>query len=204
MLDDPKAKSECTMTKIKSKLSETYISVERKYEAAAMQKVFTRVVLASNEKRPLKLDINERRWFAPIYMQHLISPEETQSFIAKLAEWLNDGGLDAVHNWLMTYNLENFNHKSIYQTQTLKVMIKNSTPVIVDELKDWLETNIVFTWSELQEIFGAPNNLLRKYLVELDYQQSRPIIKGHKLRIWHPISLALPDVKASYIGKTNF
>jgi hypothetical protein len=204
MLDDPKSKSESTMTKIKSKLSETYISVERKYEAAAMQKVFTRVVLASNEKRPLKLDNNERRWFAPNYMKHRISTEETQAFIAKLAEWLDDGGLDAVHHWFMSYSLDDFNHKRIHQTYTLKGMIENSIPVLVDDLTDWLETNTVFTWTELQVIFDAPNNLLKRYLVELNYQQSRPTIKGHKLRIWHPNSLSLPEAKASYIAQLNF
>lgn len=204
MLDDPKSKSECTMTKIKSKLSETYIAVERKYEASAMQKVFTRVMLASNEIRPLKLEQNERRWFAPAYIEHRVDIKETQVFISELAKWLNAGGLDAVHDWFMSYSLEGFKHKTIYHTPTLKSMIENSIPVLVDDLNDWLETNIVFTWSELQEIFDAPNNLLKKYLVELNYQQSRPTIDGHKLRIWHPISLSLLDAKASYITQTNF
>lgn len=205
MLDDPKSKSECTMTKIKSKLSETYISVEKKHISATMQQVFTRVILASNEQRPLKLDDNERRWFAPQYMEHLVSPEETQAFITKLSEWLNDGGLDAVYSWLMMYDLEGFNHKRIYQTDTLKSMIENSVPVLVHELKDWLEDNTIFAWCELTSSFeAAPNDLLKSYLIELNYKQSRPTIQGRKLRIWHPTSLSPLEAKASYATQTNF
>ena len=204
MLDDPKSKSECTMTKIKSKLSETYISVEKKHISATMQQVFTRVILASNEQRPLKLDDNERRWFAPQYMEHLVNPEETQGFITKLSEWLNDGGLDAVYSWLMMYDLEGFNHKRIYQTDTLKSMIENSVPVLVHELKDWLEDNTIFTWCELKTAFEAPNDLLKSYLIELNYKQSRPTIQGSKLRIWHPTSLSPLEAKASYATQINF
>jgi hypothetical protein len=47
MLDDPKSMQESTMTQIKSKLSEAHVSIERKYEQARIQRIFTRVILAS-------------------------------------------------------------------------------------------------------------------------------------------------------------
>jgi len=198
MLDDPKSMSQSTMTKIKSKLSETFISVERKYEPAAMQKVFTRVILATNELRPLKLEANERRWFAPNYMNHLINNKETQTFIAMLAEWLDNGGLDAVHRWFMSYSVEGFNHKSIYQTTTLKGMIENSIPVLVDELKEWLETNLVFTWSDLKLEFTAADDLLKKYLVELGYCKKRITVKEQTPTLWFLAGTSNDKVREIY------
>lgn len=198
MLDDPKSKSESTMIQIKSKLSEPYIAVERKYEAASMVKIFTRVILASNEKRPLKLDENERRWFAPEYMKHKVNTGETQLFITKLSEWLNDGGLEAIHEYLLSYSLDGFNHKSVYQTDTLKSMVANSVPILVEELSDWLEDKIVFSWDDLLATFQAPNDLLKKYITELGYKQTRTTIQGKKLRLWHPVSYSTAQVKETF------
>jgi adenosyl cobinamide kinase/adenosyl cobinamide phosphate guanylyltransferase len=198
MLDDATSMSHSTMTKIKSKLSETYISVERKNEQASMQKVYTRVILATNELRPLRLEANERRWFAPAYMKHRVDDTETQALIAELAYWLDDGGLDAVHEWFMSYSLEGFNHKSIYQTSTLKSMIENSVPVLVDQLKEWLEVNVVFTWSELKEEFNAADDLLKKYLVELHMVKKRIAIEGRTLTLWFSNGLNNGEVRSLY------
>jgi adenosyl cobinamide kinase/adenosyl cobinamide phosphate guanylyltransferase len=198
MLDDATSMAHSTMTKKKSKLSETYISVERKHEQASMQKVYTRVILATNELRPLRLEANERRWFAPTYMKHRVDDTETQAFIAKLVVWLDDGGLDAVHEWFMSYSLEGFNHKSIYQTPTLKSMIENSVPVLVDQLKEWLEVNAVFTWSELKEKFNAADDLLKKYLVELGMVKKRLVIEGRTLTLWFRNGLNNREVRDLY------
>jgi len=199
MLDDATSMSRSTMTKIKSKLSETSIAIERKHMQSSMQRVYTRVILATQELRPLKLEANERRWFAPAYMNHRVDLQETQVFISKLAEWLDDGGLDGVHKWLMAYDLEGFNHKNIYHTPTLKSMIENSVPVLVDELKEWLEVNVVFTWSELKDEFSAgADDLLKKYLVELGMVKKRMVIKGYSLTLWFANGLNNKEVRDLY------
>jgi len=198
MLDDPKSKSADTMTRIKSKLSEEYISIERKFQQAAMHKVYTRVILASNELRPLRLEDNERRWYAPAYIEHKVDRGETQQFILKLSEWLSDGGLGAVYEWLMAYSLEGFNHKHINQTATLKAMIVNSTPVVVDELKEFIELNTVFTWSAVTNSVDAPNDLLKKYITDFGYKQTRTTIQGKKQRLWHPVSYSTAQVKEEF------
>lgn len=199
MLDDPKSMQESTMTQIKSKLSEAQVSIERKYEQARIQRIFTRVILASNEFRPLKLEQNERRWFAPTYINHKQDTKETQSFIEKMDLWLSKGGIDAVYNWLNSFSLEGFNSKHIYQTATLKTMIEQSVPVVVDELKDWLETNNVFKWEDLRNQFNhVADNLLKKYLTEFSYTLSRPEKNKVKYRVWHPIGMDIQEVKNTF------
>ena len=94
MLDDAKSKSDATMTELKSILSESHVVLEKKYEAERTVEIFSRIIFASNEYRPLRLDPDERRWYVPRRIEHSESRAETQSLIDSLEDWLDAGGLD--------------------------------------------------------------------------------------------------------------
>ena len=201
LLDDPKSKSESTHTQMKSKLSESHITVERKHQREARLETFARVMLCSNEKRPLRIDANERRWFATRYIEHKVSLEETASFISELDKWLTCGGLEYVHKFFLEYDLQGFNPKNIHKTETLLSMVANSVPIAVEQLKEFIEVNPVFTWQELKDekhFTGTPNDLIKSYLIELDYGSFRPTIDGTKHTLWKPVTMSQAKAKKEY------
>jgi hypothetical protein len=63
---------------LKSLLTERQ-QIEEKQEQARMVSTYTRFILASNERRPIRFSSNERerRWFAVKFMEHRHNPEDT-------------------------------------------------------------------------------------------------------------------------------
>ncbi|WP_258962942.1 primase-helicase family protein, partial [Klebsiella pneumoniae] len=87
-------------TRLKSLLTERRQQIEEKQEQARMVSTYTRFILASNERRPIRFSPNERerRWFVVRFMEHRHNPVETGEFIGRLAQWLTqDGSLDAIY-----------------------------------------------------------------------------------------------------------
>lgn len=154
LLDDPKSKSDNTATQLKSLLSEERAYVEQKGLTGGMVDTFTRFILASNEARPLRLDDNERRWYCPKRLEHRTSKEETQLFIGLLADALKRPGyLDAIYNWFMAYDIGNFNHKHIAQSDMLLEMIglsENSSDYL---FSDFTANHSFFKQKELLTAF---------------------------------------------------
>jgi hypothetical protein len=154
LLDDPKSKSDSTQTKLKSLLSEELAYVERKGLQGGMVRTYSRFILASNEVRPLFLEANERRWFCAKPLVHKVDTIETQSFIKRLIDWLEqEGSLDAVHRYFMTYNLEGFNPKQVEQTASLQEMIGMSTNPHATFLGEFIESHKVFDYTMLKKAF---------------------------------------------------
>ncbi len=194
LLDDPKTNSDHTQTKLKSKLSEERQLVELKYEQPVMQNIYTRVILASNENRPLMLDENERRWFVPQKIEHKIDRLETQQFITKLFNYISTGGLDVIYNWFMVQDLSDFNHKYCPTTDTLNHMIEISVPMLQSDIEEWLEEHDVFQWEELKSHFpNEADNLLRKYVVEAGYNTKRLSMCGKKTKYWYADSVEIAN-----------
>lgn len=166
MLDDTKSKSDTLITELKSKISEPEILVNPKYLQPYKQKVYARILLASNERRPIKLGAEDtRRWFAPAYIEHKESPEETQAFISSLLKWLDtdSSALDKVYNYLNEYNLDDFNAGFIQKTEALDLMVEMSVSAKESEVKKWLDENKVFKVEDLQSAFGDYPDLAKDY-----------------------------------------
>lgn len=173
MLDDAKSKSDATMTELKSILSESHIVVEHKYEAEKTVEIFSRIIFASNEYRPLRLDADERRWYVPRRIEHTGSREETQALIDSLEDWLDAGGLDTVYNYFMSYSLDGFHHKRIHQTETLKGMIGASQSVLEEALAVWLEGQLAFTPEAVYTALDEPKDLIKSKLTERGFVQKK-------------------------------
>lgn len=173
MLDDAKSKSDATMTELKSILSESHVVLEKKYEAERTVEIFSRIIFASNEYRPLRLDPDERRWYVPRRIEHSESREETQSLIDSLEDWLDAGGLDVVYNYFRSYSLDGFHHKRIHQTETLKSMIGASQSVLEEALDVWLEGQLAFAPATLYSAFDEPKDLIKSKLTERGFVQKK-------------------------------
>ncbi|MEK0249338.1 primase-helicase family protein [Raoultella sp. BAC10a-01-01] len=191
-LDDCRSSSKSLHTRLKSLLTERRQQIEEKQEQARMVSTYTRFILASNERRPIRFSPNERerRWFVVRFMEHRHNPEETGEFIGRLAQWLTqDGSLDAIYWWLMACDLTGFNPHHCRATETLAEMQEQSRSMLDIGLSDWLESNRVFKMETVRLLFDAPADLIKHRLEELGFRQSRINTNGagvDRSRYWFP------------------
>ncbi|WP_413460092.1 primase-helicase family protein [Herbaspirillum huttiense] len=203
LLDDAKTSSDHMQTKLKSALSEPRVAIEPKHEMPRMVDTYARVILASNELRPLRLDKDERRWYVPQRIEHRTSLEETADFIAKLAKWLEEpDSLSKVYNYFKTYSMEGFNRKYVHQTETLKAMIGMSESPIEGFLSAYLEDEPVFTYNGIQEALASEgynrqkDTYIKRLLNESGYVSGR--FKRNSITLWHPRSLSKETALAKF------
>lgn len=206
-LDDCQSMSKSLQTQLKSLLTERRQQVEEKYAQAQMIETSTRYILASNEKRPLKLDLNERRWYAVSYMAHQQDREETTQFIDRLDQWLQQSGsLDAIYNWFKEYDLSDFNPNRCEQTETLTSMIEQSRSMLDIELADWLESNKVFKMDTVRNVFNENQDKVKRKLEQLGYRQAPINTNGagvDRSRYWFPAEWK-PKQAAQWIEDMRF
>jgi len=156
LLDDPKSNSDSTATQLKSLLSEERAYIEPKGLTGSMASTFTRFILASNENRPLRLDSDERRWYVPKRLSHRSSKEETQEFIVRLAAALETPGyLNSIFQFFMEFDIRDFNHKHVRQSQALIEMIGLSENSADYVFADFVENHEFFTQQEIKSAFES-------------------------------------------------
>ena len=203
LLDDCKARSESQQIELKSLLSEQRAYIEHKGKDAGMVNTYTRMILASNESKPLDLEENERRWFVLEKLVHRDSPEETQSFIKDLSTWLSlPGSLDAVHNFFMTYDIANFNHKQVRKTQALFDIVQKSKSLHADILENFIVDHVVFKNEEWMSAYDdekvpRPRNIT-ELLSGAGYVNKHRTVHGIRLRLCHPAGMDDADLAAAW------
>jgi len=190
ILDDIKSGNANTYIKLKSVMTEPTILINPKYLLEKTVNVYSRIIFNSNESLPLPIAEDDRRWFATQPMQHTISREETTEFIKTFKEWVNnESNLDAIFNYLMSVDLTDFNAYQCEQTPTLLAMMEQSTPTLELVLQDFIDSNPLFSWTELtlhlsrQRLLPA-TNALKAALKTLGYRKERILKKTHT--IWMP------------------
>lgn len=206
-LDDCQSMSKTLQTQLKSLLTERRQQVEEKYAQAQMIDTCTRFILASNEKRPLKLDANERRWYAVTYLEHRQDRRDTERFIDRLETWLQqEGSLDALYFWFQQYDLAGFNPNRCEQTTTLTDMIEQSRSMLEIGLADWVESNRVFKMDTLKLVFNEHPDKVKRKLEELGYRQARINTNGQgvdRSRYWFPLDWK-PKQAAQWLEERRF
>lgn len=192
LLDDPKSKSDKTATQLKSILSEERAFIEPKGLTGTMVKTYTRFILASNERRPLMLDADERRWYVPARLAHEESKKETQEFIGRMAVALETPGyLEAIHNFFMNYNIDDFNHKHVTQSDALKEIIGLGVNSADYVFKDLIEDRKFFKQPDVLNAFDKENLTrpsdahIKHALGELGYaKRQMRNEQGEKVWVW--------------------
>lgn len=188
ILDDIKSGNANTYIKLKSVMTEPTILINPKYLLEKTVKVYSRIIFNSNEKLPLPIAEDDRRWFATQPMKHKVSKEETTQFIKTFKEWVNnESNLDAIFNYLMSVDLADFNAYQCEQTPTLLSMMEQSTPSLELVLQDFIDNgNQVFKRDELtaylnkQRVFPA-DAALNEALIKMDYIKQRILGNTHSV-----------------------
>lgn len=197
MLDDPKSDHPATMTKLKSRISESTFLLEEKGIDQRTISVYPRILLASNEIAPIKLEESDkRRWFAPSFIRHKESKEETAEFTKRLSESLD---LDAIYNWFMGVSLDGFDPYMPPETETIRDMVDDQQSDVHLAVQEFVAENPVFQWEEiLFAVNEGSSQEIKSALTVLGYALSRPTVEGKKLSIWHHCSLPKAEAKSRY------
>lgn len=198
MLDDAKSDHPSTMTRLKSAITEPTFTYEAKHQKPRTETTYARILLASNEAVPLKLDETSiRRWFAPSYIRHRVDKEETQEFMAQFIQWVQSN-LDQVYHWFIEYDISDFNHKMPLETATLLEMVENTS---ASEVQSVLEDEVIcfkqyMTFEEIKtelkrSISYADDPIpcdreIKIALENLQWQSARiNLNNGKKKSVWH-------------------
>lgn len=200
MLDDPKSDHKSTMTKLKSALTEPTRQIEEKFKEARTVNTYSRVILASNERVPLKLNESDvRRWYAPKYIQHRVNKHETVEFIESIANQID---LSAIYNYLLNYDLSSFNPYSPRETETLRGMLEASKSDVEDEIADYVSERKVFRLEELKRFLSDPitDSELSSILTESGFARRKIRNKktSKEIRIWYDTSIKPSQIASLY------
>ena len=172
LLDDVIAKGDKQMSTLKSKITEPRQKFEMKGQQPIQEDCYTRIILASNDRRPLKLEQGDRRWYCPQFIKHKVSPDETADFIEQLSDWLdadNGKAYDLIYNYLTGLNISSFNAKKHVKTETLEEMIGLSKSTLETEIEEYLSTHPAFGLKEICSHFDRHSpDLIKDKLVQLD------------------------------------
>lgn len=84
---------------LKSKITDREIEVNEKFMRPYRIENWAHIIASSNSMRALKLENDDRRWFAPYVTENLWPREK----FAKFRSWLNGGGLQIIMHWAVNY-----------------------------------------------------------------------------------------------------
>jgi hypothetical protein len=217
MLDDCKAGSDSTQTQMKSMLSEEWIYVEPKGKDGAMVKIYTRIMLASNEDVPVPVDDQTRRWWIPQKLgfcnglKGKVGQQERQVRIKALAKWMKEpGAMEAIYEFFAAYPLEatgdypEFDPKNVPITASFERMVEKSETVEQGFMRDTLAqmTTNVLKVGELIAEFKAEglrppgNGALSELFGFCGYRRETLTVRGTPSRFWFPVSMSIAEATA--------
>lgn len=199
---DDAVASRDTYERLKDTMTREFQQVEIKGQQGLVNReVYARLAVLSNSVRPMRI-ANDRRFFAPAFCEHLRSPEESAEFGAKLHEWLDEKGTQAIlHHWFKSVDLSDFRSGRCERTETLIRMEGASTPALERHIAEFLEDRTegdqppIFHEQELADHLSAaglsnchPDEIARK-LTEQGYEHKRsrnPFDAAKKIWLWKP------------------
>jgi hypothetical protein len=119
------------------------------------------IAISSNYHSPIKIDEHDRRYFVPVWSEHLKGPDgknETQAFFDDFNQWLSiHGGFQELRDWFEQVNTDDYNFRMAPDSQAKQDISAHSEPSEgrKTQLFVWLQgqrnKKMVFTSSELQK-----------------------------------------------------
>lgn len=191
VLDDCKRGNHNTSTALKSLLTEKRVYVERKGLQGKMVDTYSRFTLNSNDKLPIPLEHNDRRWFVPQYMNHAVDRKETQQFISAFVKWL-ESNTDNVYWYFMDRDISQFNANDCPITATKQSLQEKSTPSITEYIQDYIDTVWpYFSKAEIntylkQQSLSYTQSELNEAIETISYECKQVRVKNERYRICVP------------------
>lgn len=133
-----------TYTNLKQALDCDEMTVNVKHQQETVKRdVYARTIITSNHHRPFRTDINERRMYAPQYIEHRLTLQESQLFFKRFQEeFMSLPSTPAfLHHWFRSIDMTGFEYGSCPQTPTMTKMIELSDSVLTTLLNDYVDEN---------------------------------------------------------------
>jgi len=156
--------------------------------------MYSRVIVTSNDRRPLRLDPTVRRWLALQFIDHPVSEAESIAFFDKFYTWLATPEAAAqIRYYFLNVELKVYNPNLCMRTATLDEMIGLSTSVLHGAIKDFVADGHSFLDGQLhvhlKEAMGEQPkremlDIIKTHLVNEGYQRTRRGIEGRHKREW--------------------
>ena len=119
------------------------------------------IAISSNYHSPIKIDEHDRRYFVPVWSEHLTGPDgknETQGFFDDFNQWLCiHGGFQELRDWFEQVKTDDYNFRMAPDSDAKQNISAHSEPSEgrKTQLFVWLQARrtkkMVFTSSELQK-----------------------------------------------------
>lgn len=145
--------------------------------------MYSRFVITSNLRRPIRLDETARRWLAVQWIDHRVDKPESEAFFARLHAWLEtpEAAAEIVY-FFRNVKIEVYNPNSCPRTPTLEAMIGLSTSVLHGTIQDFVSDGHSFLDGQLhahvKEEMGDLGtrdkaDILKTYLTNEGYHRTR-------------------------------
>jgi hypothetical protein len=155
--------------------------------------MFSRYMVTSNERRPLRFDPTVRRWLALQFIDHPVSEADSVEFFDRFYVWLTtpEAAAQIVH-YFRNIKIEVYNPNLCPRTATLEEMIGLSASVLHGFIKDYVADGHSFVDGQLHDFLKPQTteplkaDILKGYLVNEGYQRTRRTITGWEKReyVW--------------------
>lgn len=191
VLDDCRRGTHNTATQLKSLLTEKRVYVERKGLQGRMVDTYSRFILNNNDKLPIPIEHNDRRWFVVQYMNHVIDRKETQVFISHFIKWL-ESNIDAVYDYFMDRDISSFNANDCPVTETKLALQEKSVPSLIEYIQAYIDTVWpYFSKAEInaylkQQAVSYTQSELNDAIEAIGYECKQIRVKNERYRICVP------------------
>jgi energy-coupling factor transporter ATP-binding protein EcfA2 len=178
--DDAPSKTE-TYEKLKRAITCSEVEVEIKGQQNRVEReVYARIIICSNNPRPLRLESGDRRFYCPAPCKHQASPDESARFFESFLLW-KEQNREAIYQWLASIDLSGYVRGSCKKTATHASMVDMSASVLDEAVETFIEDRqgMVFhpksLYSYLNDI-GIPTNavdLIKTTVAKFGYETAR-------------------------------
>ncbi len=162
--------SQAIMNKLKMLVTDTQISLNRKFMPQENVPNHVNVIMISNHPDALKLEESDRRFFV------VAAPEQRQCWSKKrfieFYGWLKDGGYRRVYRYLLSRDLNNFNpHMDAPHTKARTLMIQGNSTVVDDVAATFVATPAEFGIHKDSDELYEPVQIVRMFLEYMDHHK---------------------------------
>lgn len=160
-----------------------------------VQKHFA-IAISSNHFDPIKIDEHDRRYFVPVWSDHLTGSSgknETAAFFDEFSQWLNMGGFQEMRDWLEQVDVGKYNFRVAPDTDAKQEICIKDDPSESrkSQLALWLierkDETIAFTSGELMKANPFMTTVqIQAALRQAGYVWIERSFKNRKHNLWVP------------------
>ncbi|QFU23004.1 hypothetical protein FM038_013160 [Shewanella eurypsychrophilus] len=118
MVDESKSIGGGAYRQLKGKMADDTNMVEKKFENAHSQRVFSRLFFASNDKGAnIPIEQDDRRFYICQYAEHKVSMADSKAFGAAYSSWLESGVISDIRDYLAEVDLGEWSPHDAIETE---------------------------------------------------------------------------------------